>query len=221
MVFSPLLVNAMSLFFLFTLLKQNFYCLFPISTNFMIIFFPSFFPCAFWKCSTFVLCTMIEFSAFDYHCVEVFYHVLAFFVLFPYIRQHTLYSAFTSRQRCTSEIHYRDSLLSLYVQFCVVEVWSFSSFRKKTKTAFLKFIFNWSITAFQYGVGFCYTSTWISHKYTYVPVPLETPSHLPPHPTTAFLKLGFFFLNYFQILVLVLLRGFRKAFPFPCVTLSL
>ena len=30
---------------------------------------------------------------------------------------------------------------------------------------------------------FCHTSTWISHRYTYVPLPLEFTSHLPPHPT--------------------------------------
>jgi len=193
MVFSPLSVNAMSLFFLFTLLKQNLYCLFPISINFLIISFPSFFPCVFWKCSTFVLCTMIEFSAFDYHCVKLFYCVLSFFVLFPYISQHTLYSAFTSRQRCASEIPYRDSLLSLYIQFCVVEVLSFSSFRKKTKTAFLKFIFNWSITAFQYCVGFCYTSTWISHRYTYVPSLLTLHPISHPIPQLLFKNCLFFF----------------------------
>ena len=31
------------------------------------------------------------------------------------------------------------------------------------------FIFNWSIIALQYCVGLCHTSTWISHRYTYVP----------------------------------------------------
>ena len=28
---------------------------------------------------------------------------------------------------------------------------------------------NWRIVALQYCVGFCHTSTWISHRYTYVP----------------------------------------------------
>ena len=37
------------------------------------------------------------------------------------------------------------------------------------------------ITALQYCVGFCNTSTWISHRYTHVPP--KPPSHLPPHPT--------------------------------------
>ena len=30
------------------------------------------------------------------------------------------------------------------------------------------FLFNWRMIALQYCVGFCYTSTWISHGYTYV-----------------------------------------------------
>ena len=47
---------------------------------------------------------------------------------------------------------------------------------------FLKFIFNWRITALQYCIGFCHTSTWISHRYTYVHSLLNlVPT--PPHPT--------------------------------------
>lgn len=44
---------------------------------------------------------------------------------------------------------------------------------------FLKFIFNWRMIALHYCVAFCHTSTWISHRYTYVPsVSLPpTPSH--------------------------------------------
>ena len=41
-----------------------------------------------------------------------------------------------------------------------------------------KIIFNWRIIALQCWVGFCYTSTWISHRYTYVPsLPSPTSSH--------------------------------------------
>ena len=39
------------------------------------------------------------------------------------------------------------------------------------------FIFNWRVSALHCCVGFCYTSTWISHRYTYVP------SLLNFHPT--------------------------------------
>ena len=45
-------------------------------------------------------------------------------------------------------------------------------------------IFNWKIIASQYCVGFCHTSTWISHRYIYIyPLSSEPPSHLPPLPT--------------------------------------
>ena len=33
---------------------------------------------------------------------------------------------------------------------------------------FFRLIFNWGIIALQYCVGLCHTSTWISHRYTYV-----------------------------------------------------
>ena len=42
--------------------------------------------------------------------------------------------------------------------------------------------FNWSIITLQYCDGFCYTSTWIDHRYTRVPPHPEPPSRLPPHP---------------------------------------
>ena len=41
------------------------------------------------------------------------------------------------------------------------------------------FFLNWGIIALQYCDGFCHTSTWISHRYTYGPFPLEPPSHRP------------------------------------------
>ena len=43
------------------------------------------------------------------------------------------------------------------------------------------FIFRWRMTALQYCVGVCHTSTWISHRCTHIPLPLEPPSHSPPH----------------------------------------
>ena len=42
--------------------------------------------------------------------------------------------------------------------------------------------FNWRIIALQNFVGFCQTSTCISHRFI-CPLPLELPSHLSPHPS--------------------------------------
>ena len=49
---------------------------------------------------------------------------------------------------------------------------------------FSLFFFNWRIIALQYCVGLYHTSTWISHRYTYVPSllnPLSSPT--PSHPS--------------------------------------
>ena len=46
------------------------------------------------------------------------------------------------------------------------------------------FFFNWRIIALQYCVGLYHTSTWISHRYTYVPSLLNPlPSPTPSHPS--------------------------------------
>ena len=63
--------------------------------------------------------------------------------------------------------------------------WKISWKRKWQPTLgffFLIIIFNWKIIALQYFVGFCHTSTWISHRHTYAPpswisLPLPTPSY--------------------------------------------
>jgi len=47
--------------------------------------------------------------------------------------------------------------------------------------SFFKFIFNRSVVALHYCVGFCHISTWIGHRYTYVPSPLN----IPPPPTSS------------------------------------
>ena len=46
---------------------------------------------------------------------------------------------------------------------------------------FFKFMFHWRITALQYCIGLCHTSTWSSHRHTYDPFLLK----LPPtsHPS--------------------------------------
>ena len=48
---------------------------------------------------------------------------------------------------------------------------------------YLFIYFNWRLITLQYGSGFCYTLTWISHGCTYVPhpEPLSPPS--PSHPS--------------------------------------
>ena len=54
---------------------------------------------------------------------------------------------------------------------------------KISHSLFLKFIFNWSIVALRYCVGFCHTSTWINYRYSYFPFHLKLPptSHsFPP-----------------------------------------
>jgi len=40
------------------------------------------------------------------------------------------------------------------------------------------FFFNWRIIALQCSVGFCHTSTWINHRYTYAPSLLNLPPTL-------------------------------------------
>ena len=51
-------------------------------------------------------------------------------------------------------------------------------------SSFFKIIFYWSLVALQYRVGFCHTWTWLGHRYTYVPSPLNIPPPpTPPHPS--------------------------------------
>lgn len=57
-------------------------------------------------------------------------------------------------------------------------------------------------------VGFCYTSTRISHRYIYVSSPLESPSHLPPlsyHPSRFSQSTRFGFLPSYHLNMLHLL----------------
>ena len=54
-----------------------------------------------------------------------------------------------------------------------------SSIRYLFFRAFLLFIFNRRIIALQYCIGFDHTTTWISHRYTYVPYLLNLPTTSP------------------------------------------
>ena len=50
-----------------------------------------------------------------------------------------------------------------------------------SSTYIFKVVFNWKIIALQCCVGFCHTSTWGNHRYTYVPsLNLPLTSHLIP-----------------------------------------
>ena len=49
------------------------------------------------------------------------------------------------------------------------------------------FIFNWRIIALQCCVGFCHSTTWISHRYTYVLSFLNLPSTSHPVPPLKFI----------------------------------
>ena len=65
--------------------------------------------------------------------------------------------------RLLISVCYFDNLL----HYCIL-VWIF------------KFIFNWMIIAWQYCVGFCHISTWISHRHTCILSLLSLPSTSHP-----------------------------------------
>ena len=55
---------------------------------------------------------------------------------------------------------------------------------KHPANIFFHYVFNWRIVALQCCVGFCHTTTCISHKYTYIPSLLNLPSiPYPSHPS--------------------------------------
>ena len=70
-----------------------------------------------------------------------------------------------------------------YINFQVINTWKTEG---SVEVQFLFFfdvlIFNWRITALPYWVGFCHSSTWISHRYTYVLCLLNLPP-IPSHPS--------------------------------------
>ena len=60
----------------------------------------------------------------------------------------------------------------LALKFCFCSCFSFP--------LLISFFFNWRLIALQYFVGLCHPSTWISHRYVYVPFLMHPPSHIPP-----------------------------------------
>ena len=88
---------------------------------------------------------------------------------------------------CSQEEFGRITKIQTLATQCLWKRWSFYFFScAQNFFSFENFInfFNWRITALQNFVVFCQTSTWISHRYTYVPFLLNFPptSH-PIHPS--------------------------------------
>ena len=81
------------------------------------------------------------------------------------------------------------------------------------------FIFNWRIIALKCWLGFCLTSSWISHRYTYVPSLLNLPPPTPSHPFRLSLNTNLSFLchiaNSHWLFVLHMVR-----YVFQCCSLN-
>ena len=78
-------------------------------------------------------------------------------------------------------------------------------------------LFNWRITTLQYYVGFCHTSTWITHRYTYVP---SLSPHLSPplSQRTSFVSYREFPLAIYFTHLCFRVNSFNSSLLFPyCV----
>ena len=77
------------------------------------------------------------------------------------------------------------------------------------------FIFNWRIIALQNCASFCPTSTWISHRYTYVPSLLDlSPTSQPIPPLQVVIEHQFEFPELYGKLPLLILH--TVVYMFPC-----
>ena len=79
-----------------------------------------------------------------------------------------------------AHISFEKWLSSLGLHFVIYKMGSVFFFSHRFKNLF---IFNGRIISLQYCVDFCHTSTWISHRYTYVPSRLNLPPTSHPHLT--------------------------------------
>ena len=86
-----------------------------------------------------------------------------------------------SSNRLTTEIGHRKTISPLHLEGLQALLW-IRTWSLIAIFCFLIIIFNWKITALQYCVGFCQKSTWISHRYTYVPSLLNLPPTSLPIP---------------------------------------
>ena len=74
---------------------------------------------------------------------------------------------------------------------------------------------NWRKSALKYFVVFCQTSTWISHRYTYIPFPLNLPpSPSPSHPARLIQSLCLSFLSQREFVELHFMLSASLVNPF-------
>ena len=89
---------------------------------------------------------------------------------------------YSSKREILSHLEYLWILLVQTTKQTFIKQTYYICFKFFPGQNYFLFIFNWPITALQYCVGFCHTSTWINHRYTCVPSLLNLPPSTPSHP---------------------------------------